>query len=53
MFTDEAWDILTERGIATEDELILITAINGYTLEQMLNVLYARTGLNSFEQLED
>lgn len=53
MFTDEAWDILTERGIATEAELQLVTSINGYTLEQMLNVLYARTGYNSFKQLED
>lgn len=53
MFTDEAWDILTERGIATEEELQLVTNINGYTLEQMENVLYARTGYHSFDQLED
>ena len=53
MDVETAWDILTERGIATEDELVLVTAINGYTLEQMENVLYAKTGYNSFEQLED
>lgn len=51
MDVETAWDILTERGIATEDELVLVTAINGYTLEQMENVLYAKTGYRSFEQL--
>ena len=51
MDVETAWDILTERGIATEDELVLVTAINGYTLEQMENVLYAKAGYNSFDQL--
>lgn len=53
MNIDTAWDMLTERGIATHSELALVTNINGYTMEQMENVLYARTGLRSFSQLED
>ena len=52
MDTEYAWYILVEAGIATDEELQLVTNINGYTLEQMENVLYARTGYHSFDQLE-
>lgn len=52
MTIEQMWDYLTETGIATEDELSLITAINSYNEEAMLDVLYARTGYRSFEQLE-
>ena len=46
------WDYLTELGIATEEELQLVTCINGYNEETMLDILYARTGYRNFEQLE-
>ena len=46
------WDYLIESGIATYDELCLVTCINGYNEETMLDVLYARTGYRNFEQLE-
>ena len=46
------WDYLTESGIATEEELQLVTCINGYNEETMLDILYARTGYRNFEQLE-
>ena len=52
MTIEQMWDYLTETGIATEEELSLITAINGYNEEAMLDVLYVRTGYRSFEQLE-
>ena len=52
MTMEQMWDYLTESGIATENELCLITAINGYNEEAMLDVLYVRTGYRSFEQLE-
>ena len=52
MTTSEMWDYLTESGIATENELCLVTCINGYNEETMLDVLYARTGYRNFEQLE-
>lgn len=51
--TETAWDHLVECGIATQAELELITQINGYTLNSLEDVLYARTGLNSFDQIED
>jgi len=48
-----AWSELIMSEFATENELILITKINGYKMETMEDVLYARTGLTSFEQLEE
>ena len=48
----EMWDYLTEAGIATEEELQLITAINGYNEETLCDVLYVRTGYRSFNQFE-
>ena len=52
MKMEEMWDYLIESGIATYDELCLVTCINGYNEETMLDVLYARTGYRNFEQLE-
>lgn len=48
----EMWDYLTESGIATEEELRLITSINGYNEEALHDVLYVRTGYRSLDQLE-
>lgn len=53
MTITEMWDYLTENQIATEAELSLVTCINGYSEESMRDVLYARTGYRSFDQLED
>ena len=52
MKMEEMWDYLIESGIATYDELCLVTCINGYNEETMLDVLDARTGYRNFEQLE-
>ena len=52
MKMEEMWDYLIESVIATENELCLVTAINGYNEEAMLDVLYVRTGYRNFEQLE-
>lgn len=46
----EAWDFMTEHGIATEEELSLVLALNGYTKDTFKDVLYARTGYRSFKQ---
>jgi hypothetical protein len=40
-------------GIATEKEIMLVTKINGFSVETMNDILYARTGYRSIEQLED
>ena len=47
------WDWLLDAGIATEEELQLVTDINGYSIETLNDVLYARTGYREEEQLED
>ena len=50
---DTIWDYLIDTSIATKEELVLITNINGYSVETLEQVIYARTGYNSFEQLQE
>lgn len=50
MTNDEFFDFLVEYGIATEDEIQLVTDINGYNEETLNDILYARTGNRSVEQ---
>ena len=44
MTISETWDTIVEYGIATEDELSLVTAIDGYNEDTLNNVIYVRTG---------
>ena len=44
MDTEAAYEALIEANVATEGELALVTNINGYSLETLEAVLYARTG---------
>jgi len=48
----EMWNKLEDYGIATEAEIQLVTDINGFTEEALLDILYARTAYRNFEQLE-
>lgn len=50
---EKIWDYLVESEIATEEELDLITCINGYSVETLNDVIYARTGYRSLDQLID
>lgn len=47
------WDYLIETQIVTEDEVRLVTAINGTNLESFESMLYVRTGYRSLEQILD
>ena len=50
--TDELYDILEGvAGVSTE-AIDLVTSINGYSKETMYDILYASTGLRTFEQLD-
>lgn len=49
---EQTWDYLIENQIATEEELKLVTCINGYNEDSLLSVLYARTGYRSIDQIE-
>ena len=50
---EQIWDYLSDNEIATEDELRLITSINGCNEDSLNAVLYVRTGYRSVDQLEE
>ena len=50
---NKIWDYIILNEIATEEELKLITCINGYNEETLNSVIYARTAYHSMEQLEE
>ena len=50
---DELWDYIVDHGIATREELQLITSINGYNEKTLMDVIYTRTGYRTLEQMED
>lgn len=52
MGTGEIWDYIIENDIATEEELRLVTNINGYSKNTLNDVIYSRTGYQDIEQLE-
>ena len=45
------YDILIDYTIATQGEIDLVCAINGSSIKSLLDILYAKTGLRSIEQL--
>lgn len=47
---NELWDKILMYEIATEDELKLITCINGYTEDTLNDVIYVRTGYHTLDQ---
>ena len=40
---EETWDKIIELEIATESELQLVTSLNGYSIDTLNIVVYART----------
>ena len=50
MNLDTYFDNLVEYQIATEEEIKLVTMINGWNEESFDSILYARTGYNSWDQ---
>ena len=49
---ERMWEWLVEMNVATEEELSLITDINGYNMEVLNHVLFFRTGYRDREQVE-
>lgn len=47
------WEKMVDYNICTEDELQLVTDMNGYSLETLDLALYCRTGYRSMEQYEE
>lgn len=52
MDKNEMWDKLLELGVS-EQTLQIVTDINGYSEETLLDILFAATGYRNFEQLEE
>ena len=50
---NKIWDEIINQNIATEEELKLITCINGFNEETLNAVIYARTGYHDLEQLKE
>ena len=50
---DELLDYLQDNNLASDETLKIVTSINGFTLETLEDVLYATTGYNSLEQLQE
>ena len=45
------WDQLLELELFTDEELRLLTNINGYNIETLNDALYARYGYRDLEQM--
>ena len=44
------WDTLVEYGIATNEEIGLVVALNGKSTKTLNDILYVRTGCRTLEQ---
>ncbi len=53
MHKEQMWDYLKDVVLVSEQTLQVVTDINGYSEETMLDILYAVTGYRSFDQLEE
>ena len=47
---NEIWMILVEYGIATDEEIGLVVALNGKSARTLNDILYVRTGCRNLEQ---
>lgn len=49
---ESVWELLVDMEIATDEELQLVTSINGYNIDSLNDVIYVRTGCHDIEQLK-
>jgi len=49
----ELENYLIDFNIATEEEIRLVTSINGTNLESLESILYSRTGYRTLEQIKE
>ena len=50
MEINEYYDYLVNYGIATEQEIDLVTSINGYNEDTLNDILYVKSGYRDLEQ---
>ena len=53
MSVKEMWEYLEEVIGVSQETLDVVTSINGYNRKTMCDILYAVTGYNDFDQLEE
>lgn len=53
MTKHELWTRIVEYGIATEQEIDLVTDICGYNEKALNDIIFARTGYRDIEQYEE
>ena len=53
MTKHELWTRIVEYGIATEQEIDLVTDICGYNEKALNDIIYARTGYRDIESYEE
>lgn len=49
--TRELWDCLVNSGMFTNEELRLLTNINGYNMDTLNDAIYSRYGFRDYEQM--
>ena len=47
------WNFIVDNNIATDNEVLLVSDINGWNEETMTDIIYSRTGLRSYDQCKD
>lgn len=47
---EQLWNMLEYYEIATEDEIRLVTDINGYNEKALLDILYCKTGYRNLNK---
>lgn len=50
---NEQWQDMLKLGVATEQEMHLVTDINGSTVETLDDILYVRIGYRNWKQFEE
>ena len=53
MNVNELWDNLIDGEYFTEEELQLVTSINGYTTDALNDAIYARYGVRGWDRLQE
>lgn len=50
MSFEDAWDLMLELNIVSEETMQVVTCINGCTVETLNDILYVVTGYRTLEQ---
>lgn len=51
MKTNELYDVLVDHGYFTDEELRLLTNINGFNIETLNDAIFARYGYRDYNQM--